>query len=41
MNHVYYGVFNKYTPLVLGHWKFASDKPLALRAQGLSVPNFL
>ena len=40
MNHGYYGVFNKYTTLVLGHWKFATDKHLILRAQGLSVANF-
>ena len=32
-----YGVFNKYTTLVLSHWKFATDKPVALQAWGLSL----
>ena len=41
MKHSYYGVFNKYMTLVLGNWKFATDKPLALRVRGLSVANFL
>ena len=27
--------------ITLGHWKFATDKPLALLARGLSVANFL
>ena len=40
MNHSYYGVFHKYTTLVLSHRKFATDKPLTLRARGLSVANF-
>ena len=26
--HNYYGEFDKYTTLVLGHCKFATDKPL-------------
>ena len=39
MNHGYYGVFHKYTTLVLSHQKFATDKLLALRAWGLSVAN--
>ena len=33
MNHGYYGVFDKYISLVLSHQKFATDKPLILRAQ--------
>ena len=37
MNHGYYGAFNKYTTLVFGYRKFATDKALALQAQGLSV----
>ena len=41
MNHGSYGVFNKYMPLVLGHWKVTTDKSLALRAWSLSVVNFL
>ena len=40
MNDGYYSVFGKYTPLVLGYRKFATDKPLTLWAQGLSVANF-
>ena len=39
MNHGHYGVYNKHTTLVLSHWKFAVDKPLALRARGLSMAN--
>ena len=39
--HGYYSVFNKYATLVLNHWNFDTDKPLALWAQGLSVVNFL
>ena len=27
MNHGSYGIFNKYTPLILGHRKFTTDKP--------------
>ena len=29
MNHDHYGIYNKYTTLVLGHRKLAIDKPLA------------
>ena len=36
MNHSHYGVYNRHTTLVLGHWKFAVDKFLTLWAQGLS-----
>ena len=35
MNHGYYSVFNKYTPLVLNHQKFVTDKPLSLQARGI------
>ena len=41
MNHGYYGAFDKHMSLVLGHQKFATDKPLALSAMGLLVANFL
>ena len=41
MNHGHYGVYSKHTTLVLGHWKFAVDKPLSLGARGLSMANFL
>ena len=41
MNHSHYGVYNKHMILVLGHQKFAIDKPLALQARGLSMANFL
>ena len=37
MNHGYYGVFNKYTPLTLSHWKLAIDKPLAHICVGFGV----
>ena len=33
MNHSHYGLYNKYTTLVLSHRKLAIDKPLALRAR--------
>ena len=35
MNQGYYSVFDKYTPFVLSHQRFAIDKPLALQALGL------
>ena len=41
MNYGYYSVFDKYTPLVLSHRKFTTDKPLSLWARGLSVASFL
>ena len=41
MNRGHYGVYNKHTTLVLGHRKFAVDKPLTLWARGLSMANFL
>ena len=34
------GVFDKYTTPAQGQRKFATDKPLAQRARGLSVANF-
>ena len=30
-----------YTPLVIIYWKFATDKPLSLQTQSLSVTDFL
>ena len=33
MNHGHYGMYNKYTTLVVGHRKLAINKPLALRAR--------
>ena len=41
MNHGHYGIYNKHTTLILGHQKLASDKPLALQSQGLSMASFL
>ena len=41
MNHGYYSVFDKYMTLVLYHWKFATNKPLALQGHSLPVANFL
>ena len=35
MNHGHYGVYNKYTILVLGHRKFAVDKHLVQMANFL------
>ena len=41
MNHGHYGVYNKYTILILNHQKFASNELFTLQAWGLSVANFL
>ena len=30
MDHSYCSIFNKHSPLVLSHWKFATDNPLPL-----------
>lgn len=40
MSHGYYGAYNKHMTIVLGHWKFTTNKPLTLWTQGLSVVNF-
>ena len=40
MNYAYYGILGKYATLVLDHWKLATDKPLALWGQSLSVASF-
>ena len=41
MNHSHYGIYNKYTTLVLGHRKLAIDKPLAQASSDLRLGSYI